>query len=182
MKNLRRAFSLCCILLLSGGPALADSATEQLTNQLVRQAQDLQAAVNGHHGDRAIATDIHRLRNTLLQLEQSVLFSGQTPDSDGATSSISGSCKLDVGGNIFKPETVISCSVYGQGAIAYEINVIARNKEEIAFQGKLNPGLASQEFTTNSQEVGGNLVTYQVFVFTQNGKRELIKTFPGKNN
>ncbi|MBU0674156.1 MAG: hypothetical protein KJ950_05900 [Proteobacteria bacterium] len=78
---------------------------------------------------------------------------------------------------MFKQDTVIHCSIYGRGAVAYEVNVVGRKTEEVAFKGELNPRAVNQDFSTKKRVVGGHLVTYQIFVFRRDGKRELIKTF-----
>ena len=103
---------------------------------------------------------------------------GQPPRAGiSTTGAISGSCSFNVGGNFFSPDTHIKCSIYGIGAVAYEVNVKGRSRDKITFKGKLNPALTSQDFTTADEQVGGKMVTYEIFVFNQTGNKQLIHTF-----
>lgn len=189
----RMIYTLMAALLISGmsgilpGNALA-SAPNELADQLVRQARDIRAMIEDHQDSRDLTRNIQNLRGTLLELEEEVLHREKNDlrerherREEPAGGTFSGSCSLDVGGNLFKPDTVLNCSVYGNGAVAYEVKVVTRGKESVPFKGELNPRMANQEFKTPKKRVGGNNVTYEVAVFGRNGQRQVITIIPPKH-
>lgn len=172
------AIMLVTCFFLPPADAGATTAQQQLSKILVRQAQEINRSLNQ---PQFLPQKIHQLRSTLLELESTFFYNnaGLSPTTAviSPPGTISGSCSLNVGGNFFSPDTHITCSIYGIGAVAYEVNVKERSRDKIAFKGKLNPALASQDFTTTDEQVGGKMVTYEIFVFNQTGNRQLIHTF-----
>lgn len=83
---------------------------------------------------------------------------------------VTASCLYSIGGNVFRPNTEVHCSVYGVGANSYEIKV----NDVTKWVGNLNSTLDSQDFVAGAQRVGGAAVDYKVFVIEKNGTRTLV--------
>jgi len=94
------------------------------------------------------------------------------PDYDN----ISASCRLDIDGNFFTPDTNVECTVYGRNAAGYEVRVLSRLGDSVAFHGRLDPRLHTQYFSTIERRVGGVLVKYQVYIITTYGQRIHVAT------
>ena len=150
-----------------------------LTNQIVQKAYSLQQAVNnyqhgsgyGRHGKRQVQREIRDMQDLLSRLERQIGHGGGH-NPPPIHSPITASCGLDVGGNFLRPKSKISCSIYGRGAVSYEIQV----GHSIEWQGSLRPHKNSQSFSTDKKRVGGHGVSYFVYVRTQRGQRILVST------
>ena len=83
---------------------------------------------------------------------------------------ITASCKGTFGGNFFDKKTSVQCTVYGKGAVGYEIKFSnPETRASAATYGQLNSRSNSQSFKTENVHVGRS-AQYTVFVKTANGR------------
>ena len=171
-----------------------------MTNNLVGAAEKVQTAAeglaNGPDSKTDVQKSINELKEVLNQLEKGIEeeinrygdrrpYPGPRPyprpnpepyPYPDYYDNISASCRLDIGGNFFTPDTNVECTVYGRNAAGYEIRVISRLGDRVMFHGRLNPRLRTQYFTTNERKVGGVLVKYEVYILTTRGQRIHVAT------
>ncbi|OFZ51969.1 MAG: hypothetical protein A2381_01545 [Bdellovibrionales bacterium RIFOXYB1_FULL_37_110] len=155
-----------------------------MANRLVRTAERVQMTVEdleyGHGSSMEVRRSIDELKVVLNRLERN-LGAGPGPGPGPINpfpdfDRISASCRLDIDGNFFNPDTSVECTVYGRNAAGYEVRVISQFGNRVEFQGRLNPGMQTQSFATIERKVGGSGVRYQVFILTTNGGRFLVAT------
>lgn len=163
------------ILMLLSLSAMSYADLGRMSRRVVQQADRLQDAVDDYQYGTGTALDVERVitrMESTLQRMRSELNNPPYPPYPPVPAPITASCSLDVGGNFFTPWSKIECSVFGLGAVSYEVEVRGR----VRFQGQLNPGQAQQSFITKKEKVGGHGAGYSVFVRTTRGLRILVST------
>jgi len=149
-----------------------------MANRLVRTAERVQMTVEdleyGHGSEMEVRRSINELKEITNRLERRIGGGFNPNPNPFPNDRISASCRLDIDGNFFNPDTQVECTVYGRNAAGYEVRVISQFGDRVEFQGRLNPGAQTQSFETIERQVGGTTVRYQVFIMTTNGRRFLV--------
>ncbi|OUR95497.1 hypothetical protein A9Q84_16830 [Halobacteriovorax marinus] len=151
-----------------------------LSGRIANQANTLERTTNdfvdGLSRRRAVRQELNELKRLVEKMDNRLRNYRRTP-----VGNITGSCTLDVGGNLFDPKSKIECTVYGQGAVGYEVRVKSTYRNSIKWQGELVRREARQTFLTSKQKVGGHSSRYEIFVIHNNGQKILIDTLGNRN-
>jgi hypothetical protein len=146
---------------------------------------DLSSQVNQNGVAQPVRNAFEAVENAWFALASELQGQGppQPPPPMGG-GKFTADCVGKFGGNFFKKQTHVECTVKGKGAVAYSVqfqNQVGGGVLKASADGALNPSLNQQTFTSNKVSVG-NFAHFWVWVRANGGKWQLADQGQAQGN